>query len=181
MGAALRLFTERGFSGTSIADIQKEARVKRGSLYFHFPSKDGLAAEVLREFFEAVGAALAVELNGPLPLPLDALFKVFAAIRDRTVSDDFRGGCLLGGFAQEMIADDPARERIRAYFEQLVDAVAVFFERARAAGQLRPDLDPRAAARLFICAFHGALIELRVYRDPKVYDDTMDMLRRSYE
>lgn len=176
--AAVRLFTLHGYHATGIADIQKEAQVKRGSLYFHFASKEALAAEVLSAFFDSVGVALAQELSGPIPSPLDSLFSVFAAIRDQSIRDGFRGGCLLGNFASELAADsEPARLRIRGYFERLIAAVAVFLEKAQSAGEMRPDLDPRAAARLFVSSFHGALIELRVYRDATVYDEVMGALK----
>jgi AcrR family transcriptional regulator len=37
--AATRLFAERGYADTSIDDVAGEARVTRGALYHHFPSK----------------------------------------------------------------------------------------------------------------------------------------------
>ncbi|WP_342304624.1 TetR/AcrR family transcriptional regulator [Methanolobus sp. ZRKC5] len=40
--AALRLFTERGFQGTSTALISKEAGVATGTLFNYFPTKEDL-------------------------------------------------------------------------------------------------------------------------------------------
>jgi len=37
--AALKLFTERGFHGTSTAQISKEAGVATGTLFNYFPTK----------------------------------------------------------------------------------------------------------------------------------------------
>jgi len=47
-GAGLRLFAERGYRGTSIADIEREAGLapRAGAFYRHFPSKAALAAEI---------------------------------------------------------------------------------------------------------------------------------------
>jgi len=42
MDAALRLFTERGFHGTSTAEISKEAGVATGTLFNYFPTKEDL-------------------------------------------------------------------------------------------------------------------------------------------
>jgi AcrR family transcriptional regulator len=47
--AALALFAERGFSGTTIPDVMAKASVGAGSLYRLFPSKEALANEVFRE------------------------------------------------------------------------------------------------------------------------------------
>ncbi|MBA2850815.1 AcrR family transcriptional regulator [Methanococcus maripaludis] len=42
MDAALKLFTERGFHGTSTAQISKEAGVATGTLFHYFPTKEDL-------------------------------------------------------------------------------------------------------------------------------------------
>jgi TetR/AcrR family transcriptional repressor of nem operon len=175
---AVRLFNLHGYYATGIADIQKESRVKRGSLYFHFPSKEELAMEVLAEFFAGVGFALSRDLTGPLPSPLDSLFGCFAAIRDQTVRDGYHGGCLLGNFGQELAADnEQARKRLQEYFDKLIASIARFLEAAQRMGEMKHRLDPRVEARHFLSAFHGALIELRVYRDARVFDEVMGAVR----
>src|ERR1700721_4074420 len=45
LGAASRLFREKGIDGVGVAEIAKEAGLTHGALYKHFPSKDALAAE----------------------------------------------------------------------------------------------------------------------------------------
>ncbi|MBP1909207.1 TetR/AcrR family transcriptional regulator [Methanolobus bombayensis] len=50
--AALKLFTERGFHGTTSAQISKEAGVATGTLYHYFSSKEDLINEL---YFNAKG------------------------------------------------------------------------------------------------------------------------------
>ena len=45
--AALSLFAQRGFHGTSIRDIAAAAGLQSASLYGHFPSKEHLLAEIV--------------------------------------------------------------------------------------------------------------------------------------
>ena len=52
MGAALKLFTERGFHGTSTAEISKEAGVATGTLFNYFPTKEDLINSL---YFEVKG------------------------------------------------------------------------------------------------------------------------------
>ncbi len=54
-----RLFSERGFSGTSIRDIADELGVTKAALYYHFPSKDAILAEIVAQPLAAVQAILA--------------------------------------------------------------------------------------------------------------------------
>jgi AcrR family transcriptional regulator len=53
--AAAKVFQEHGYRAATISQILAEAAVTKGALYFHFPSKEDLAQEVLlsqnREFF----------------------------------------------------------------------------------------------------------------------------------
>ncbi|MGE5457477.1 MAG: TetR/AcrR family transcriptional regulator [Methanococcaceae archaeon] len=50
--AALKLFTERGFQGTSTAQISKEAGVATGTLFNYFPTKEYLINSL---YFEVKG------------------------------------------------------------------------------------------------------------------------------
>jgi TetR/AcrR family transcriptional regulator, regulator of cefoperazone and chloramphenicol sensitivity len=50
--AAVHLFAEKGFQGTSVRDIVVRARVNQAAINYHFKSKDGLYLEVLKTAFE---------------------------------------------------------------------------------------------------------------------------------
>src|SRR5947209_8105819 len=66
LDVAAKLFRARGYTETSLRDIGKQAGMKAGSLYYHFTSKEELAAEVLRIGVRRVHEAvvLAVEALG---------------------------------------------------------------------------------------------------------------------
>lgn len=46
--AALKLFAERGYAGTSVRDIAAAAGIKPATIYAHYPSKEHLLAELCR-------------------------------------------------------------------------------------------------------------------------------------
>lgn len=60
--AALKLFAERGYSGTSIRDIAAASGLQHATLYSHYPSKEHVLAELARigheEHLRRVRAAL---------------------------------------------------------------------------------------------------------------------------
>lgn len=57
---ALRLFAERGYTATSVGDIETAAGLqpRRGGLYKHYPSKQAILEEVVRRHVQAVNGAV---------------------------------------------------------------------------------------------------------------------------
>jgi AcrR family transcriptional regulator len=53
-----RMFSERGFAGTSIRDIADALGVTKAALYYHFPSKDAILGELVAQPLAAVRAVL---------------------------------------------------------------------------------------------------------------------------
>lgn len=47
LDVATRLFVERGFGETTVADVARQAGVRNGTVHWYFPSKDDLLAAVM--------------------------------------------------------------------------------------------------------------------------------------
>ena len=52
--AAVNLFAEKGFEGTSVRDIVAKAGVNQAAINYHFKGKSGLYLEVLKTAFEGL-------------------------------------------------------------------------------------------------------------------------------
>lgn len=63
MEAALKLFTERGFHGTSTAQISKEAGVATGTLFNYFPTKEDLINCLYFDVKEKLSRSMGEELQ----------------------------------------------------------------------------------------------------------------------
>jgi AcrR family transcriptional regulator len=48
LGAALRLFAERGYGGTSVRDIAKATGIQPATMYSHYPSKEHVLSELIK-------------------------------------------------------------------------------------------------------------------------------------
>src|ERR1700759_5549487 len=72
---ATRLFAERGYEGTSMADLAETVGLRKASLFHHFASKELLYAAVLERLVDEVGAAIAKAMlaEGDFACRLDAL------------------------------------------------------------------------------------------------------------
>ncbi len=65
LDAAERLFAERGYAGTGIAAIREASGLPASSIYWHFESKDDLAAAVVERATERWVADLEASEPGP--------------------------------------------------------------------------------------------------------------------
>jgi AcrR family transcriptional regulator len=59
LDAALRLMIEQGYAGTSVRDIAERLRMTKGSLYYHFSSKDDLLYALLTPLVDALDGFVA--------------------------------------------------------------------------------------------------------------------------
>ena len=63
--AAAHEFAERGYEAAGTDRIAARARINKAMLYYHFGSKRGLYAEVVRDMVGAVGARVRRIADGP--------------------------------------------------------------------------------------------------------------------
>jgi TetR/AcrR family transcriptional regulator, acrAB operon repressor len=52
--AALKLFSTRGYNGTSVRDIADAARLSTGNVYHQFPDKESIFNTLLEQYWEAL-------------------------------------------------------------------------------------------------------------------------------
>ena len=147
--AAAGVFEEYGYGNTSLAAVASAAEVTKGALYFHFASKDALAVAVIEEQ-HALASADGARVQA---LGRSALETMVLISR---------------GFTLQLIEHSVMRAGIRLTFEASafghdvrrpdLDWVSRFGELARMAqqdGDLRPDLDADAFARMVVGSYTG--------------------------
>jgi AcrR family transcriptional regulator len=153
---AARLFAERGYHATSLADLAGALGIQKASLYHHIASKEDLLWEVARSGADAFHAAL-----DRVPEGAPATEKIRIALRGhlRVVAEQLDAAtvftrewrALEGERRVEFIAERRRyEERIRDLFREGVES-----------GQLRTDLDVATAALLLLSAANWAYTWLR--------------------
>ena len=162
---AARLFAERGYQGTSLADLAKAVGVQKPSLYHHIAGKEELLWDVAQEgaaaFHEALDAVAAD--SDRIRNALRAHLRVVAAQLD--VATVFvREWRHLAGDRRERFVAERRRyeERIRDLFREGVEG-----------SQLRTDLDVATAALLFLSAANWAYTWLRPGADTDALADRL--------
>ncbi len=81
LDVAERLFVTRGFDRASTNDILNEIGIARGTLYYHFKSKEEILDAIIDRFADSsVGKARAIARDRSLPVP-ERLTKTILALR----------------------------------------------------------------------------------------------------
>jgi TetR/AcrR family transcriptional regulator, cholesterol catabolism regulator len=166
VATATRLFAERGYHGTSMADLAEALGVQKGSLYSLTESKQALLVGVTREGASAFHAAL----DG-VPDDAEPLERVRLALRAHlaVVAGQLDVAAV---FTREWrFLDEPERTAFRTsrrrYEERWHDLVREAAER----GALRSDLDVEAAVLLVLSAANWAYTWLHADTDTDALAD----------
>jgi len=147
--AARRLFANRGYADTSMADVAAAAGVSKATVFHHYRSK--------RALYEALlGDAVAGFREQLVPL-LDVEGDLQGSLREFAHAHVERLTRMQGTMrliVREMLSGSPAAGELFAgsemsrNFSLLVDAL----RRGQARGSVRSDVDPGLAVFLLICA-----------------------------
>ncbi len=161
---AALIIRRKGFTATSVSDLIAATGVKKGSLYFHFPSKDELGLAVLErsrdKFMEFFENALTAETPG------ECLSKFFDAVVSIHSKSGFVGGCIFGNTALEM---SDADKRFAEFVDRLFAAMTTRLESVIAAaqeyGQVRADLPADTLAQQIVMTLEGGIMLARLRKD----------------
>ena len=146
--AAARLFSERGYHGTSIQHLADALGLQKGSLYSHIGSKEELLFEVVNEgaerFLERGEKALGMEAFATVRLRRLLVSHVETAIEHLDAATVFLNEWRYLSEERRQIVQTK-RDRYESIVRQIV-------EEGIAAGEFRSDANVRFAARLVLSA-----------------------------
>ena len=149
------VFARKGFSGTKIADIAKEAGISQGLLYRYFRSKDAVFTELIRNSFEKLNGAC--ELLESMPgLPREKILKALKGLLAELESEAlFADRVLL--IAQATISEGIPQETkdiLQSESGKPYETIARIMAAGQKDGSILPG-DPKELATLFWTAIKG--------------------------
>ena len=174
--AALRLFAEKGYASTSVADVRQAADVHSGSLYHFFPGKQDLLLAVLDAYRNGIDPMLLQPAWEGVDDPIDKIFALLASYRRALLQTECQYGCPIGSLALELHEPDPAvRELLALNFQGWVRAVRGCLEDAR--DRLPENLDTNELAEFVLTTMEGAVMQARTHRNIRYFDSSVRQLR----
>jgi AcrR family transcriptional regulator len=137
LDAAVRLFCEKGYEGTTIRDIARAVGVTEGLLYHYFPSKAALIAECWKKRSWHARAVALVE--GAQDKPFQEV--LLGLIRDH-LNALYEHGPSFRMHAAEMLRDGDLAETSQHYIHETHSVIADYIRGQQARGTVRSDADP---------------------------------------
>ena len=161
VAAALEVFVERGYEGTTLADVARRAGVTKGTIYLYFENKEALFKAVVRETIVPViaqGEALARSFTGSARDLLEQLVREYWRLVGETA---------LAGIPKLMMAEAATfPELTRFYYDEVVARghrlMAGVIERGITSGEFRP-VDVMLAAKLAMSPLMHATVVRRAF------------------
>ncbi len=160
LAAARKVFTQRGYAATRMADVATVAGAGKGTLYEHFRSKEDLFSTlvltVLRESLEALAAGAGLSAD-----PERALREVIRECVRMALIDNLDLYRLFfdfwGGSEGHRMETRTALREAAAGFRAMVGGV---LRQGQAAGVFRAEIDPEAFGYAFIASIDGMSLQL---------------------
>ncbi len=164
LDAALTVFGRSGYRSGSIREIAEAVGMSQAGLLHHFESKDALLTAVLRHRDER-SRPLFSQARG-----IEFLVSAVEAFRvtERGTAELY---CVLS--AEATAPEHPAHDYFTERYSWLRSVLTDAFERMASAGQLRPGVEPAAAARSSVAVMDG--LQLQWLLDPASVDMAADL------
>src|SRR5580698_5728529 len=180
INSARYLFWERGFAGTSMADLLAHANVNSGSFYHFFESKEALLREVLTGYLHALRPVIVEPALASTPDPVERIFAVLSGYRGRILKTNCQYGCPLGRLALEIDPENrPAHALIAENFRGWIGAVRDCLEEAK--DRLAESTQLDSLATYVLAVMEGAVMLSRSYGSVEPFDLAIRQLRTHFE
>ena len=158
LSEALKIFWQRGYEGTSLANLTKAMGINKPSLYATFGGKADLFRKIVERYLQAQSALWDKAFEEPSAQK--AIAGLLNAVADSLTSGQNPQGCLLVQGAltcseeTECIKKELASKRAES--DRLLRTRLI---RAQAEGELGPSVDVTALSRYFSTVLRGMSVE----------------------
>jgi AcrR family transcriptional regulator len=154
LDAAMHVFWEKGYEGTSMDDLTEAMGINRSSLYSTFGDKEALFEKVIARYSAGPMAFLAQALNQPTAR--EVIQALLRSVVEFLSDPGHPKGCLSlqGGMACGS-GVEAVEQRMIDWRKGAIATIEKRLKRAQADGDLGKDVDPRDLARYVGIVMNG--------------------------
>jgi TetR/AcrR family transcriptional regulator, transcriptional repressor for nem operon len=167
---AMMHFWRVGYGATSIQDLEKATKLRRGSLYNAFGDKEGLFVAALKRYDSTVGSKRIERLSNPDPYR--AIEGFLNALVGQLSTPGRPRGCLYTNTSLEIPGAPDAVLRIIADRTTAIEtAIYAVFRDAKKQSLIARAADIRALARFYLGVAKGITVLHKLYGNPAMLHD----------
>ena len=156
--AAMLVFWEKGYDGTSINDLEQAMGLNRTSIYNAFGNKGALFERVMTCYKESVMAELFARLDSA-PNIREGIRRMLNGALDIHFDEDNPGGCLVVLSVMDSGQHDyQSISAMQQTMQELKYVLQSRISKARKNGELANDIDPGATATTIATTMAGLMV-----------------------
>ncbi|MEM9256782.1 MAG: TetR/AcrR family transcriptional regulator [Pseudomonadota bacterium] len=157
LDSARRLFTERGYGGTTLKDISRDMGVTHATLYLYFDSKVDLYCQTIEATQALLRPAFEAVLSKDLPCKQKLVDLLQVALED--IADTSGGSPFLAGVPLELTRHAELREAIDYQQNGMALTLLALFNDGLDSGEIIAD----ASAEDLMVLFMGSLLGMNLF------------------
>ncbi|MCL6705906.1 TetR/AcrR family transcriptional regulator [Pseudomonas sp. R2.Fl] len=166
LDAAIIVFSERGYHGTSITDLKATMGLTAGSIYKAFHDKKAIFLAAF-DRYKQVRNALLDEAVSPAWTGREKIQSMLCFYADAACGETGRRGCLAIGAAVELaLFDADVAERVAQSHARTLAQIEGFIRDGQADGTVSGRVDPPTAALALFSFLQGIRIAGKSGQDP---------------
>lgn len=162
---AAQLFNQKGYAGSSIADIMQATGLKKGGIYNHFKSKD----EIFLEAFDYAVSLVQKRVWDAVKQETNSISRLKALMQvhlDYIDNPPLIGGCPIMNTA---IESDDAYPLLRSRAQNAMDSwrnlIIQIVRKGINKHEIKSDVNAEIVSSILISAIEGAIMMSKLYQD----------------
>lgn len=162
--AAIDTLAAKGYAHTSVGDIAERAGMSKGSVHYHFESKDDLIAHVLHACIARIGAPVRAAWERPGVSSTERIAGAIGSLREtrESLAPELR---VLVDLMAQAVHDDHLRGPIAAAMRQEREALLEALRESIAELGMVPVVPPELILRLLMAMLDGLVLH-RLFDPP---------------
>lgn len=169
MKAALELFAERGFDGTTVPTIAEKAKVGAGTIYRYFENKEVLVNSLFQEVMEQLSNQLLT--NQPLAdVPIREQFRHIVSQVVEFANHHDRALAFIDSHANAPFLDQASRDT----FEHFLGFIRGILDEGKRQGVICP-----LPSDALIAIVYGALVRLLMFMKKGIVENSSELLNQA--
>ncbi|MBP0019341.1 MAG: TetR/AcrR family transcriptional regulator [Cyanobacteria bacterium SBLK] len=167
--ASVQVFKCKGYQGTRIIDIAKEAGIGKGTVYEYFNSKDEIILGVFEELFLDYEQLLYTRAQSDRSAFEEIISSVASAFEDLDDCSELILVYFELWSSRQLYESLGLREKMGQWFERLSAAYTKLIEKGQRSREISSEIEARAFARTLVSAIDGIILHYCLFKPDKVF------------